>query len=44
MPSDMQAMECEIYTESEVIIPRLLQYPEFDKNSRAQPLSDPVWT
>lgn len=44
MSSDMQAMECEIYTESEVIMPPLLQYPEFDKNSRAQPLSDPIWT
>jgi len=44
MSSDKQARECEIYAESEVVMPLLLQYPEFDKNSCAQPLSDPVLT
>lgn len=42
---DKQAMKSEIYAEPEAIniMPQLLHYPEFDKYSRAQPLSDPVW-
>ncbi|XP_050875694.1 uncharacterized protein LOC127079339 isoform X1 [Lathyrus oleraceus] len=42
---DKQAMKYEIYAEPEAIniMPQLFHYPEFDKYSRAQPLSDPVW-
>ncbi|XP_045824039.1 uncharacterized protein LOC123916594 isoform X1 [Trifolium pratense] len=41
-----QAMDCEIYAESEVLstMPQFLHYPEFDEHSRAQPLRDPIWT
>jgi hypothetical protein len=44
--SGKQAMECEIYAESEVLstAPQFLHYPEFDEHSRARPLSDPIWT
>ncbi|CAK8567891.1 unnamed protein product [Lathyrus sativus] len=42
---DKQAMMSEIYAEPEAIniMPQLLHYPEFDKYSCAQPLSDPIW-
>ncbi|XP_058786548.1 uncharacterized protein LOC131661132 [Vicia villosa] len=42
---DKQAMKSDIYLEPEAINikPQLLHYPEFDKYSRAQPLSDPIW-
>ncbi|GAU13196.1 hypothetical protein TSUD_303270 [Trifolium subterraneum] len=44
--SGKQAMECEIYAESEVssTTPQFLHYPKFDEHSRAQPLNDPIWT
>ncbi|XP_061342514.1 uncharacterized protein LOC133288709 isoform X2 [Gastrolobium bilobum] len=41
---DQQALECEKYADSDAIMPQLLSYPEFDKCSRAQPLSHPLWT
>ncbi|CAI8584554.1 unnamed protein product [Vicia faba] len=42
---DKEAMKSEIYAEPEAINikPQFLHYPEFDKYSRAQPLSDPIW-
>ncbi|XP_047155424.1 uncharacterized protein LOC124826606 isoform X2 [Vigna umbellata] len=42
--TDKKASEHEQYVYSEALTTQHHSYPEFDKPSRAHPLSDPVWT
>jgi len=42
--TDEQALEHGKYVYSEALTTQDHSYPEFDKPSRAHPLSDPVWT
>ncbi|CAJ1974686.1 unnamed protein product [Sphenostylis stenocarpa] len=42
--TDNQTLEHEMYVDSEALTIKHQSYQEFDKHSRAHPLSDPVWT